>query len=90
MIVVYNEELNDVQLDAGATEIQMPYSMRQFLPRQEIFKNFQATTVTNRFNVILFSLPHWIQHTRIRDENRDFRKSGKPLMKTGRGMPPMT
>ena len=57
--------------------------------KQEIFNNFQATTVTNRFNVILLSLPHWIQHTRIRDENRDFRKSGKPVMKTGRGMPPM-
>ena len=28
--------------------------------------------------LILPSLPHWIQHTRIRDENRDFRKSGKP------------
>ena len=56
---------------------------------QEIFQNFQATTVTNRFNIILLSLPHWIQHTRMRDENRDFRKSGKPLMKTGRGMPPM-
>ena len=49
------------------------------LPRkkQEIFKNFQATTVTNRFNPLL-SLPHWIQHTRIRDENRDFGKTGKP------------
>ena len=57
--------------------------------KQEIFKNFQATTVTNRFNIILLSLPHWIQHTSIRDENRDFRNSGKPLMKTGRGMPPM-
>ena len=33
------------------------------------------------------SLPHWIQHTSIRDENRDFGKSGKPLMKTGRGLP---
>ena len=57
--------------------------------KQEIFKNFQATTVTKRFNIILLSLPHWIQHTRICDENRDFRKSGKPLMKTGHGMPPM-
>ena len=56
---------------------------------QEIFKNFQATTVTNRFNIILLCLPHWIQHTRIRDENRDFRKSGKSLMKTSRGMPPI-
>ena len=26
--------------------------------KQEIFKNFQATTVTNRFNIILLSLPH--------------------------------
>ena len=24
------------------------------------------------------SLPHWIQHTGIRDENRDFGKSGEP------------
>ena len=55
------------------------------LHKQEIFKNFQATTVTNRFNPL--SLPHWIQHTSIRDENRDFGKSGKPLMKTGRGLP---
>ena len=57
--------------------------------QQEIFKNFQATTATNRFNIILLSLPHCIQQTRIRDENRDFRKSGKPLMKTGWGMPAM-
>ena len=56
---------------------------------QEIVKNFQATTITNRFKIIPLSLPHWIQHTRIRDENRDLRKSGKPLMKTGRDMPPM-
>ena len=57
--------------------------------KQEIFKKFQATTVVNRFNIILLSLPHCIQQTRIRDENRDFRKSGKPLMKTGWGMPAM-
>ena len=55
----------------------------------KIFKNFQAMTVTNGFNIILLSLPHWIHHTRIRDENRDFRKSGKPVMKTGRGIPPI-
>ena len=54
--------------------------------KQEIFKNFQATTVTNRF--ILFSLPHWIQDTSIRDENRDIGKSEKPLMKTARGLSP--
>ena len=30
----------------------------QFYIKQEIFKNFQATTVTNRFNIILLSLPH--------------------------------
>ena len=30
----------------------------QLLSKQEIFKNFQATTVTNRFNIILLSLPH--------------------------------
>ena len=35
--------------------------------KQEIFKNFQ--------------------HTSIRDENRDFGKSGKPLTKTGRSLP---
>ena len=52
--------------------------------QQEIFKNFQATTVTNRFNPL--SLPHWIQHTSIRDENRDFGKTGKSLMRTGRGV----
>ena len=28
------------------------------LIKQEIFKSFQATTVTNRFNIILLSLPH--------------------------------
>ena len=67
----------------------VPTTDRQNEKEHEIFKNFQAKTVTNRFNIILLSLLHWIQHTRIRDENRDFRKSGKPLMKTGRGMPPM-
>ena len=53
--------------------------------KQEIFKNFQATTVTNRFNLPP-PLPHWIQHTSTRDENRDFGKSRKPLMKIGRGL----
>ena len=67
----------------------VPTTDRQNEKNQEIFKNLQATTVTNRFNIILLSLPQWIQHTRIRDENRDFRKSGKPLMKTGGGTPPM-
>ncbi|MCV6577233.1 MAG: hypothetical protein OIF58_16035, partial [Cohaesibacter sp.] len=29
---------------------------------------------------------HWIQHTSIHDENRDFGKSGKPPVKTARGL----
>ena len=62
---------------------------RQNGKKQEILKHFQATTVTNRFNIILLSLPHWIQHTSIRDENRDIGKSGKPLTKTGRGLLPL-
>ena len=51
-----------------------------FQTRQEIFKNFQAATVTNHFNPP-DSFPHWIQHTSIRDENRDFGKTAKSLMK---------
>ena len=64
----------------------VPTTDQQNEKKQEIFKNFQATTVTNRLNPL--SLPHWIQHTSICDKNRDFGKSGKPLMKTGRGLPP--
>ena len=30
---------------------------------------------------IPLSLPHWIQHTNIRDENHDFGKTGKSLIK---------
>ena len=52
--------------------------------KQEICKNLQATTVMNRFNLPL--PPSVIQHTSIRDENRDFGKSGKPGVKTGRGL----
>ena len=63
---------------ADGAKPDVPTTDRQNEKKQEIFKNFQATTVTNRFNIILLSLPHWIQHTRIRDENRDFRKLGKP------------
>ena len=36
----------------------VPTTDRQNEKKQEIFKNFQATTVTNRFNIILLSLPH--------------------------------
>ena len=82
------KKINGPEVADGAKP-DVPTTDRQNEKKQEIFKNFQSTTVTNRFNIILLSLPHWIQHTRIRDENRDFRKSGKPLMKTGRGMPPM-
>ena len=69
------------------TEIRRTDWSTPILIQQEIFKTFQATTVTNRFNPL--SLPDWIQHTRIRDENRDLGKSGKSLMKTGRGLPPL-
>ena len=54
------------------------------LEEQEIFKRRQK-----RIASILLSLPHWIQHTSIRDENCDFGKLGKPLMKTGLGLPPL-
>ena len=54
-------------------------------------RNFQKISSDDGSESLQYNppLPHWIQHARIRDENRDFRKSGKPLMKTGRGMPPM-
>ena len=44
------------------------------------------TTFGCEYLISFLSLPHWIQHTSIRDENRDFRKSGKPPVKTGRNL----
>ena len=60
-----------------------------FYMKQEIFKNFQAATVIYQTTSILLSLPHWIQYTSIRDENRDFRRSGKPLTNTRQDMYPL-
>ena len=56
-------------------------------------RNFQKFLSDDRKESLQYnpSLPPSLDSTstRIRDENRDFRKSGKPPMKTGRGMPPM-
>ena len=46
------------------------------------FSKFSSDAIASIFT----SLPHWIQHTSIRDENRYIGKSGKPPVKTGRGL----
>ena len=43
---------------ADGAKPDVPTTDRQNEKKQEIFKQFQATTVTNRFNIILLSLPH--------------------------------